>query len=347
MDVTEKVDLIAKPPTEEIVTKEDLLELLKTNSRPKHYIGLEISGFLHLGSLISTGYKINDFIKAGVDCTVFLADWHTLINDKLGGDLETISKVSKYYADAFKLICPSANIVLGTELYDSKKEYWSELVKVTKHMSLARTMRTLTIMGRSENEEKIDLAKLLYPPMQAADIHSLDLDIVHAGMDQRKIHMLVREIFPKMKWKVPVAVHHKLLPGLSQPKDESSTEPGKMSKSDPNSGVFIHNTDDEIKSKIKKGWCEEGSVEGNPILEIAKNVIFHEFNSINVERPEKFGGNITYDSYASLESDFGEKKLHPGDLKQTIGDYLVRVIAPVRDKLSLNEDLSELIKSSN
>ena len=347
MDVTEKVDLIAKPPTEEIVTKEDLLELLKTNSRPKHYIGLEISGFLHLGSLISTGYKINDFIKAGVDCTVFLADWHTLINDKLGGDLETISKVSKYYADAFKLICPSANIVLGTELYDSKKEYWSELVKVTKHMSLARTMRTLTIMGRSENEEKIDLAKLLYPPMQAADIHSLDLDIVHAGMDQRKIHMLVREIFPKMKWKVPVAVHHKLLPGLSQPKDESSTEPGKMSKSDPNSGVFVHDTDDEIKSKIKKGWCEEGSVEGNPILEIAKNIIFHEFNSINIERPEKFGGNITYDSYASLESDFGEKKLHPGDLKQTIGDYLVRVIAPVRDKLSLNEDLSELIKSSN
>ena len=347
MDVTEKVDLIAKPPTEEIVTKEDLLELLKTNSRPKHYIGLEISGFLHLGSLISTGYKINDFIKADVDCTVFLADWHTLINDKLGGDLETISKVSKYYADAFKLICPSANIVLGTELYDSKKEYWSELVKVTKHMSLARTMRTLTIMGRSENEEKIDLAKLLYPPMQAADIHSLDLDIVHAGMDQRKIHMLVREIFPKMKWKVPVAVHHKLLPGLSQPKDESSTEPGKMSKSDPNSGVFVHDTDDEINSKIKKEWCEEGSVEGNPILEIAKNIIFHEFNSINIERPEKFGGNITYDSYASLESDFGEKKLHPGDLKQTIGDYLVKVIAPVRDKLSLNEDLAKLIKNSN
>ena len=347
MDVTEKVDLIAQPPTEEIVTKEDLLQLLKTNSKPKHYIGLEISGFLHLGSLISTGYKINDFIKADVDCTVFLADWHTLLNDKLGGDLETISKVSKYYADAFRLVCPGAKIVMGTELYDSKKEYWSELVKVTKHMSLARTMRTLTIMGRSENEEKIDLAKLLYPPMQAADIHSLDLDIVHAGMDQRKIHMLVREIFPKMKWKVPVAVHHKLLPGLSQPKDESSTEPGKMSKSDPNSGVFVHDTDDEIKSKIKKGWCEEGSVEGNPILEIAKNIIFHEFNSINIERPEKFGGNITYDSYASLESDFGEKKLHPGDLKQTIGDYLVKVIAPVRDKLSLNEDLAKLIKNSN
>ena len=85
--------------------------------------------------------------------------------------------------------------------------------------------------------------------MQAVDIHSLDLDIVHAGMDQRKIHMLVREIFPKMKWKVPIAVHHRLLPGLSEPSDASKESKilGKMSKTDPNSGVFIHDSDDEIK----------------------------------------------------------------------------------------------------
>jgi tyrosyl-tRNA synthetase len=66
LDITEKVDLIERPPTEEVVTHEELIELFKTNSSPKHYIGLEISGFLHLGSLISTGFKINDFVKAGV-----------------------------------------------------------------------------------------------------------------------------------------------------------------------------------------------------------------------------------------------------------------------------------------
>ena len=330
MDITEKVELIKRPPTKEIVKDEaELIELLNTNSKPKHYIGLEISGFLHLGSLISTGFKINDFMKAGIDCTVFLADWHTLINDKLGGNLETISKVSKYYADAFRLVCPGVNIVMGTDLYDSKKEYWAELVKFTKHMTLARTMRTLTIMGRSENEEKIDLAKLLYPPMQAADIHSLDLDIVHAGMDQRKIHMLVREIFPKMKWKVPVAVHHKLLPGLSQPVNAS--EPGKMSKSDPNSGIFIHDTDDEIKTKIKKAWCEQGNVENNPILEMTKHIVFHEFNEITIERPEKFGGNVNYNNYQELEQDFSQNKLSPADLKPSVAEYLVKIVTPTRD----------------
>ena len=65
MDVLEKVELVKRSPTEEIVTEEELIELFKSNSQPKHYIGLEISGFLHLGSLISTGFKINDFAKAG------------------------------------------------------------------------------------------------------------------------------------------------------------------------------------------------------------------------------------------------------------------------------------------
>jgi tyrosyl-tRNA synthetase len=347
LDITEKVDLIERPPTEEVVTHDELIELFKSNSSPKHYIGLEISGFLHLGSLISTGFKINDFVKAGVKCTVFLADWHTLINDKLGGDWETISKVSKYYQDAFKLVCPEAEIVLGSKLYEEKAEYWSELVKFTKHMSIARTMRTLTIMGRSEDDKKIDLAKLLYPAMQAVDIHSLDVDIAHAGMDQRKIHMLVREIFPKMKWKVPVAVHHKLLPGLSKPTDTSDSQIlGKMSKSDPNSGIFIHNTDDEIKKKISKAWCEEANIENNPLLEIARTVIFHDFDKIKVERPEKFGGNVSYTDYDQLETDFAEKKLHPGDLKQTVGNYLVKVISPIREKLNLSEEVNDAIRKS-
>ena len=347
MDITEKINLISRPPIEEVVTEEELLELLKTNSNPKHYIGIEISGFLHLGSLISTGFKINDFIQAGVNCTVFLADWHTLLNDKLGGSFENIRKVSKYYEDAFKLVCRGVNIVLGTDLYDSKKEYWSEMVQIAKHMSLARTMRTLTIMGRSENDEKIDLAKLIYPAMQAADIHSLDLDIVHAGMDQRKIHMLVKDVFPKMKWKVPVAVHHKLLPGLTKPAEvKPDGEVAKMSKSDPNAGVFIHNSDDEIRTKIKKGFCEEGSIENNPVLEIAKNVIFHEFDTVSIERPEKFGGNVSYDNFASMESDFAQKKLHPSDLKQAVGESLVKIISPIREKLSLSEELSNLIKNN-
>ncbi len=359
MDVTEKVDLIEKPPTEEIVTKEELIELFKTNSSPKHYIGIEISGFLHLGSLITTGFKINDFLKAGVNCTVFLADWHTVINEKLAGDWDVIKKVSKYYSDGFKLVCPGVNVVLGSDLYDSRNEYWSELVRFTKHMSLARTMRTLTIMGRSEKEEKIDLAKLLYPPMQALDIHSLDLDIVHAGTDQRKIHMLVRDLFPKMKWKVPVAVHHSLLPGLgkkiiatineSMGDKEGHTESSvryKMKKSDPKSGIFIHDSDEEIKSKVDKVWCEEGIIEQNSLLEICRQIVFPKFEKIDVERPQKFGGNISFSGYLDLKDEFKAKKIHPMDLKKAVSNYLIQIISPIREKIKLEQELYEVIKNT-
>ena len=366
MDVTEKLALIEKPPTEEIITKEELIQLLKTNSKPKHYIGLEISGFLHLGSLLTTGYKINDFIKAGVDCTVFLADWHTIINEKLGGNEENISKVSKYYKEAFETVCPGVHVKMGSELYaeEQSKGYWKDLVRFSKHMSLARTMRTLTIMGRSEKEENIDLAKLLYPPMQALDIHYLDVDIAHAGMDQRKIHMLVRDIFPKMGWKVPVAIHHKLLLGLTKPGEQDVSyllkedggyllkEDGgkiilsKMSKTNPNSTIFIHDSPDEIKTKIKKAWCEEGNIENNPLLEISKQILFHDYDEVRVERPEKFGGNVSFSKYEELESAFVKKELHPTDLKQTVAELLVPIVSTLASRFPLEHDLVDIIKNS-
>lgn len=348
MDVTEKIAFVTRDPTEEVVTSEELVNLFNTNSHPKHYIGLEISGFLHLGSLILTGFKINDFIKAGVKCSVFLADWHTFINDKLGGNLETIKKVSEYYADAFRLLCPGIEILQGSKLYDSRKEYWTELIQFAKHMSLSRAMRTLTIMGRTE-KDKLDLAQMLYAPMQAVDIHAMDLDIVHSGMDQRKIHMLVREIFPKMRWKVPVAIHHRLLPGLAEPEPASGEDgkiSSKMSKSKPSSGIFIHDSDDEIRSKIKKSWCPEGIVENNPLLAISRHIILHEFKEILIERPAKFGGNITYTNYAQLELDFSQKKLHPTDLKSMVERYLINIISPLREKINLKDELLETIKKS-
>ena len=70
MDLEERLSLVTREPTEEIVTKDELYNLFLNVSVPKHYIGIEISGLLHLGSLILTGFKINDFIKAGVNCTL-------------------------------------------------------------------------------------------------------------------------------------------------------------------------------------------------------------------------------------------------------------------------------------
>src|SRR5919112_2230306 len=233
MDIDEKISLVQRPPTEEVVTEGELRSLFETNSSPKHYIGLEISGKLHLGSLILTGFKINDFIKAGIKSNVFLADWHTYINNKLNNDWGLISEISKYYEKAFKFFCPGVNIIHGTKLYEETDDYWKNFVLFSKQITLARTLRSLTIMGRTE-KDTLDFSQLLYPSMQSVDIKALDLDIVHAGTDQRKIHMLVREVFPKLNWKTPVSVHHHLLPGLSEPA-ATHTPPPQPAPLDPSS----------------------------------------------------------------------------------------------------------------
>jgi len=340
LDVTTKINIIKSQPTNEIVTEIELSNMLQTNNCPKHYIGLEVSGFLHLGSLILIGIKINDFIKVGIKCNIFLADWHTLINDKIGS-LDEISKVSKYYEDAFKIVCPNAKIIIGSDFYDSQDGYWLDLIKVSKHLSLPRAIRAITIMGRSE-KEKLDVSKLLYPAMQATDIHDLDIDIAHSGMDQRKIHMAVRDIFPKLSWKTPIAIHHQILPSLKSPKPNNIN---KMSKSDTNSGIFIHDSDEVIKNKIKKSWCENGNINNNPVLEIMKNIICHEFREVVIERPPKFGGDMTYSDYNGIELDFANGKLHPVDLKLSAIYYLTKIIKPVRNKLKLDVNIINILNN--
>ncbi len=343
MDIERKIELICKPPTEEVLTKEELRQLLETNTRPGHYIGFEISGMLHLGNFIVSGFKINDLLEAGVKCRVFLADWHSFINNKFAGDWEKILAATKYYEKAFKFFCPGVEVIVGSELYHNNDGYWRNLLKFSKHMTLSRTLRCMTIMGRSENE-KLDLSQYFYPPLQATDIHEIGADIPHGGMDQRKAHILAREIFPKMGWKKPVAVHHHVLTGIAEPvklETEDKLEQviaSKMSKSKPWTAIFVHDKPEEIKAKLKRAWCPEKTTEMNPILDIARHVIFHENKSFRIHRPSKFGGAVDFENIEDLEKAYAEGKLHPMDLKNSVAEELTRILEPIRRYFEGNQE---------
>jgi len=157
-------------------------------------------------------------------------------------------------------------------------------------------------------------------------------------MDQRKVHMLAREVFPSIGWKKPVAIHHHILAGLQEPKatgiDEDAAADrmisSKMSKSKPDSAIFIHDSEQEIARKIAKAWCPERVVEANPILDFAKHIVFHERSRVTLERPAKFGGDVTFGSYTELEVEYAEGKVHPSDLKRAVGREVSTILAPVR-----------------
>ena len=103
-----------------------------------------------------------------------------------------------------------------------------------------------------------------------------------------------------------------------------------MSSSVPNSFISIRDKKEDIRKKISKAHCIGGEIKDNSILAITKLIIFPMFEKIEIKRSEKFGGSIYYDSYDKLENDFKSKKIHSLDLKNSVAEYLEKIIAPIR-----------------
>lgn len=358
MNSDERLDLI-KRGLEEVLTEEELKTLLQSGQAICHYQGFEISGKVHLGTGFASMLKIKDLQEAGVRTQVLLADWHTWLNKKLDGTLETAKRLAReYFEEGMKAaaICVGADpekieFVLGSELYEKLGlNYWSDVVKVSKATTLARMIRSTTIMGRKESDIS-DAAMLIYPAMQSADIFALGVNIAHAGTDQRNVHVVAREAAKALGQPKPVAIHHHLLLGLVKPlqtpnRDDSKeelTERLKMSKSNPDSAVFIHDSPEEIRRKVSNAYCPEGVVEFNPILDWTKHLIFYpsasqgpapsgagQGQTLQIQRKPEHGGDIKYSSYGELEKDFVDKKLHPQDLKMAVAEWLIQKLEPAR-----------------
>ncbi|KAF5074043.1 Tyrosine--tRNA ligase [anaerobic digester metagenome] len=342
MDVDERYALIARN-TEEIITPEDLMEVLRNKSAPTGYIGFEPSGLVHIGWMV-TAQKVRDFVDAGFTFIVFLADWHAYINDKLGGDINNIRVCAEYMKDCFEALGLPRDKVeyrLASEIMDDI-DYWETVMKVGKASSLQRVKRAMTIMGRNEDEAEVDSSKTMYPLMQAADLIFMDVDVAYAGLDQRRAHMLAREAAEKMGVKKAVAVHTPLLPGL---KGGNRMDPvsAKMSKSDPEGSLLIHDSPDDIKRKMGKAFCPP-EAEGNPVLAICKYVIFQRTDVMRFERPEKFGGNLEFRSYDELERTYLAGKLHPMDLKNGTAAALAEILAPAREYFQRRPENLERIR---
>jgi tyrosyl-tRNA synthetase len=345
LSIDERRKLISQN-AEEIIAEDELEKALESGDQLKSYIGFEPSGLVHLGWKV-TADKINDLLTADVEMTIFLADWHAFINDKYGGNIENIRLCGEYMKDCFTALgvdTSKLKFVYASELVD-KGTYWEKVLRIAKNSSLARVRRSMTIMGRKEDEADADSSMFIYPSMQAADIFELDVDIAYGGLDQRKAHMLARDAAEKLGWKKPIALHTPLLAGLTGG-DRMDMVDGKMSKSDPDSCIYLHDTPDDIKRKIKKAYCVEGEVEGNPIIDICRLIILPQYSEgIVIKRDEKFGGDMQLTTYRELVDVYETGQLHPLDLKMAVVDYITEMLAPAREYFEKHPENLDVVKN--
>ncbi len=362
MTVEEKIHLISRN-CQELLTEEDLKKLIESGTELSHYIGFEISGLIHLGTGLMSMGKIADFLKAGVKCKILLADFHSYLNNKLGGNWENIRVATEGYfkqgliasLKCFGVDESQVEFITGKELYENNLIHWETFMEVGKNVTLSRNLRSISIMGKTQGTD-VSMATLFYPPLQVADIFTLRANIAHAGMDQRKAHVIAKDVAKKLtinplknaKGEIisPIAIHQNLIAGLTGPdkdikQDKKAVENGqeiaieeslKMSKSKPNSAIFIHDTPEEIREKIKKAYAPPQEIEFNPLINWVQTLVFwgEKTGNFKIARPEKFGGDIVYTEVDQLIEDYKSGKLFPLDLKNGLADWLIEKLEPAR-----------------
>lgn len=321
MELESKFELVTRR-TLEIVTEEELQEKIKKDDKTA-YIGFEPSGKIHLGHAIAI-QKMIDLQEAGFKVKILLADLHAYLNGK--GSLEEIKKISEYNMRCFLALglkVEDTEFVLGSS-FQTQEDYTYKVYELAIQTTLARAKRSMAQITRESKDHKV--AEVIYPLMQAIDMMYLETDLAVGGMEQRKIHMLARENLPKMGFQPPVCIHTPLLHGT----DGSD----KMSSSKENF-IAIHDSPEDIKKKIKKSYCPLGQVEDNPIIEMADHFIFTKTDTLLIERPEKFGGNLEL-TQEQLKDTYQKEELHPLDLKNAVASKLIEIFKPVREYLEKN-----------
>jgi len=319
MDIETRMSLVTRNALE-VVTEEELRDLLESKERPTAYVGYEPSGEIHLGHMM-TVQKLMDLQQAGFKVIVLLADVHAYLNEK--GDFDEIAEVAEYNRKAFVALGldeSKAKFVLGSE-YQLSRDYVLDVLKMARITTLNRARRSMDEVSRRKEDPMV--SQMIYPLMQALDIAHLGVDLAVGGMDQRKIHMLARENLPKLGYRAPVCLHTPILVGLD----------GQKMSSSKGNYISVRDSAEEVERKILKAYCPKGQVEDNPIIQIVQFYIFPRFGRVVVEREEKFGGDVIYESFEQLVSDYKSGKLHPLDLKRAVAKYLNKILENVREKL--------------
>lgn len=333
---------LCRSVAEECIQDAELRAILEKKPHIVAYDGFEPSGRMHIAQGVLKALNVNKLTRSGVTFKFWVADWFAQLNNKMGGDLKKIQTVGEYMVEIWRAVGMDMSRVEFLRASDhvtaSAGEYWTLVMDVARKNNLKRIVRCSQIMGRAESDD-LSAAQIFYPCMQCADIFFLKADICQLGMDQRKVNVLAREYADqcKPKRRKPIILSHPMMPGLLAGQE-------KMSKSDPNSAIFMEDSEQEVKTKIKKAFCPPGVVDGNPCLAYLRHIVLPWKGSFQVLRADANGGDKLYLEWADLEADYASGALHPGDLKPALALAINAILAPVRKHFAENAKAAELLK---
>lgn len=335
MDIEERLNLI-KRNTLEIITVEELQNLLNERKPLSVYIGRAPTGSIHLGHLVALG-KLFDFEKAGIHTKILIADLHAALDD-LKSKWEELDKRVDYTKKCIELAFDwerMPEFVRGSD-FELSQPYVSDLLKLSTLTTVDKGMHAASEVTRMKNPK---VSEVIYPLMQTLDEEYLDVDIQLGGMDQRHIFAYAREYLEKLGYRKRVEVLTPLIASIRGPGT-------KMSSSVPESNIKIYDSEESIRKKILNGYCPEGVVEDNFIIQIVNFFILPNDGKFDIKREPKFGGDISIDSQDQLIQLYSQKKIHPLDLKNAVAENIIKRFKNAREYFEKQTDMLKSLGES-
>ena len=313
------------------------------------YVGFEPSGKAHIGWKVLS-LQLKRMIEAKANVLIFLADWHAWVNDKFNGKMEDIQLTARYMEETFRALLDyppegegpgELRFVWASSIMESG-DYWARVLRCSKNMSLARVRRTFSIMGRSEDSSDGDLSRFFYPALQAADIFEMNIDVAIGGMDQRKAHMYMRDVADRWNWYKATCLHTPIISGLKSTGARMESFDHKMSKSDPNGAILLHDTEKKLSKKMRKAYLDPEN-QDSPVYELIQHIILPELGELVITPKPEYGEPSTWNDLDSIKQAIASGKIHPFDAKMAVANGLSRGLNAVTKHFEDNPETLERV----
>jgi tryptophanyl-tRNA synthetase len=295
--------------------------------------GIRSTGFLHIGNYFGA---IKNYVKMQdeYNCYFFVADYHSLTTHP---DPKTL-KPNVYRVLAENIACglDPEKVVLYVqsdipeipELYLmlNMLAYKGELEKTASFKEKARA-----------NPDNVNAGLLTYPTLMSADILIHKGQFVPVGKDQEQHLEMARNFAQRFnhRYGETFPEPHPFNFGAQLVKIPSLDGKGKMSKSEnENDTLFLADSDELIRKKLMKAVSGDAPIQENSTKpEVIEN-LFTLMKLVSEESVvEKF------------EADYNQCTIRYGDMKKQLGEDMVRLIAPIREKTeSIRNDTEYLFK---
>ncbi len=286
--------------------------------------GVQPTGKLHIGNYLGALKNFVDLQNSGkYQCYFFIADLHSLTENF--DPKEKQKQILNLTAD-----------FLAAGL-DPKKSVIFQQSQIPAHSELMWILNTITSMGELERMtqfkekgeirllqkggggnviprlyrlpgESVNIGLFDYPVLMAADIIIYDAKFVPVGDDQLQHLELTRTVARKFNSKFGKTFIEPKAIQTETPRVMSLANPEKkMSKSQPESCLFIDDSPEEIKNKIKRAVTDSGSeIKYDKKNKPAISNLLEIYSALNGDKIEKLEKKFAGKNYSVLKNDLAE-----------------------------------------